>query len=113
MNDSGGVEEFKLVSQGQNYISAKVVLEGDGEPGTYKAIVVNGKVTNIIVFDPGRGYTKVPEVRLIETSNKIYPYSKNIGTPNRLKFTIQAVSIIKMKLQYQNTHLLLFYYFLM
>lgn len=85
MNDSGGVEEFKLVSQGQNYISAKVVLEGDGEPGTYKAIVVNGKVTNIIVFDPGRGYTKVPEVRLIETSNKIYPYSKNIGTPKSIK----------------------------
>lgn len=90
MNADGGISEFVLVDQGKNYVSAKVIVEGDGTPGTYKAIVVDGKVTNVIVSDPGRGYTRVPKINIIETSHKIYPYSKNIGIPRSIQIINQG-----------------------
>jgi hypothetical protein len=78
---SGGIKSFNILNTGDGYINPKIIVTGDGVSGQYLPIVQNQKITNISVIRPGSGFTKIPSVEIIESSNKIYLSSDNVGCP--------------------------------
>jgi len=60
-----GVESISVINPGYNYTVAPTVeIVGDGRGATAQAIIVNGKISEIIVLTPGINYTSAT-VRLI------------------------------------------------
>lgn len=80
----GGIESFNILNSGDGYVDPKIIVIGDGISGQYVPIVQNGNITNIAVIKKGSGFTKVPKIEVIESSNKIYLTSDNIGLPKNI-----------------------------
>ena len=53
-----GVEDVKVITPGSNYTSTPTIeIVGDGRGAKATALIVNGRLTSIIVTNPGIGYT--------------------------------------------------------
>jgi hypothetical protein len=53
-----GIDSIEVVASGREYTSTpSVVIEGDGNGATARALIVNGSLRRIEVTDPGTGYT--------------------------------------------------------
>ena len=53
-----GVESVRVITPGSNYTSTPTIeIVGDGRSAKATALIVNGKLTSIIVTNPGIGYT--------------------------------------------------------
>jgi len=80
----GGIESFEILNPGSGYINPKIVVIGDGIQGQYTPIVQNGSISNVSIVKRGSGFTKIPKVEVIESRNKIYLTSDNIGVPKNI-----------------------------
>ena len=77
---SGGITQIEIVNAGKNYIDPIIFADGDGNNGSFKAVVNNGSIIAVAIVDPG-SFTTVPEIKVLEGSHKIYPTSNTIGLP--------------------------------
>ena len=54
----GGIESVTIENSGINYMSTpKITIDGDGEGANAYAIIVNSKINNVIIDNPGQDYT--------------------------------------------------------
>ena len=75
-----------IVSPGQQYSKPEVVVSS-GEGSGLKAVadLENGSVTQVRVLEPGN-YTTTPSIEIIETDNKLFFNSNDIGIPQNISF---------------------------
>lgn len=65
-NQGFSISEIKIASGGANYSGIPTVLiEGNGTGAKAKAYISNGKVSGVVVTDPGSGYTLTPTITLV------------------------------------------------
>lgn len=82
-----GIAEIKIIDPGNGYsIPEAVVSSGDGSGLRIRLQSSGGIITSAIVENPGTGYTFTPTIDIIETDNKIFFESSNIGIPQNVKF---------------------------
>jgi len=56
--DAGMIRSFTIVDPGSNYTLPPLIgIDGDGEGASAHAVISNGEVVDIVVDDPGMGYT--------------------------------------------------------
>ena len=59
------VAAIDIARTGRNYtIAPRIVISGDGEGATATARVLNGRISEVIVTNPGTGYTSTPVITL-------------------------------------------------
>jgi hypothetical protein len=80
-NSFTGVDAIDLITPGRDYISANVVISGDGTGATAVASVVNGKVTSIEVTHKGINYSRAT-VTITDDGQ--------VGTESTAKAVLQA-----------------------
>lgn len=72
-------------NKGSNYVDPKIVIiEGDGVGLDFDTVVRSGEIFSITVKNAGKGYTKAPEIRIIEGSLGAYAQSNSIGIPQSI-----------------------------
>ena len=75
-----------IVSPGQQYSKPEVVVSsGLGSGLKAVADLENGSVTQVRVLEPGN-YTTTPSIEIIETDNKLFFNSNDIGIPQNISF---------------------------
>ena len=85
----------EIVTVGQNYSKPKVVVEGDGEGAAFDVVTSGGQIFDVIVTNPGRGYTKAPTIRIIESDVKLFAQGNRIGRPKNVKIVQNGSSFHK------------------
>ena len=81
------VKELVLKSSGKGYSKPEaVVSNGDGTGLKIKVTNVNGSIVKAEIISKGSGYTYTPTIDVIETDNKIFFKSNEIGIPKSVKF---------------------------
>ena len=72
-------------NKGSNYVDPKIVIiEGDGVGLDFDTVVRSGEIFSITVKNAGKGYTKAPEIKIIEGSLGAYAQSNSIGVPQSI-----------------------------
>lgn len=86
MNSSGGIDSFTVTNPGFGFVNPKIILEGEGNQGIFSvSLNQNGGVNGVRVLDTGSGYKKIPNVFVVDDTNKIYLTSKTIGVPRTIE----------------------------
>ena len=81
------ITEIKINYPGQNYSKPMAVLaSGDGTGLELETQYSGGIVTAIKIINPGSGFTTTPLIDVIETDNKLFFASNDIGIPKSVKF---------------------------
>ena len=84
---SGSIQEIKINYAGKNYSKPKAVLKsGDGSGLKLEVQSDAGIITAVKIINPGTGYTYTPSIDIIETNNKLFFTSSNIGVPTSVRF---------------------------
>lgn len=53
-----GIDEISIVAAGSGYTEVpEIAIDGDGEGAVAKAVVVNGKLKNVVILNSGSGYS--------------------------------------------------------
>jgi hypothetical protein len=95
--------QFKNISSiiienpGKNYINPKVLLlNSTGQFADFEVVKnSDGSIAGIITKNKGINYTVAPDVKIIETSPKIYFTSSNIGQPKNVEIIFNGKDFIK------------------
>ena len=63
---NGHLESFDVLTEGTGYTEAPLVsiVGGGGSGATAQAVITGGRVTRILVEQPGTGYTSQPSVSI-------------------------------------------------
>ena len=86
MNNEGGIVSFTVNDSGSGYVNPKIILIGNGKPGNFSiALNQNGGISNVNILNPGGGYSDIPKIYVVDSTNKIYLTSKNIGIPRTIE----------------------------
>ena len=84
---SQSITELTIITPGIGYVKPKaVVSSGDGSGLEIELSVLDGSIVKAEVIKPGSGYTFTPKLDIIETDNKLFFTSKDIGKPQSVKF---------------------------
>jgi hypothetical protein len=79
---SSGIESIEIVSAPGSYLTAPIIsINGDGVGANAYSVIVNGKITQIIVDDPGINYT---------TATAITTYQDEVDTSVDLSVNVQG-----------------------
>ena len=88
---------------GSNYSKPKVVItDGDGSDALFTLTSRNGKILDIQVKSPGRGYTAAPTIAIIESDARIYANGSDIGVPKNVSIVRNGASFHKDKTLYSD-----------
>jgi len=79
---NGRISSINLLNAGKNYSKPVVVASGNA---SLKAVVDAGKITGIVIDNPGSGYTTAPEIKIAESDVIAFFNSDDIGSPRNVK----------------------------
>ncbi len=83
---SGRITELSLVNGGNGYVKPKAVVTGDGTGLKVELTLENGSIVKAEISEEGSGYTYTPTIEIIETNNKLFFKSDEIGSPETIRF---------------------------
>ena len=79
------ISGVNVTEHGSNYSQPKVVItNGDGQDASFTITSRDGKVLDIQVRTKGKGYTKAPEIAVIEGDVKVFARGSDIGVPKNV-----------------------------
>ena len=71
---------------GNHYQNPKVViLDGDGKNAEFNITSRDGKILDVTVKNPGKGYTKAPTIAIVESDIKLFARGSRVGLPKNIK----------------------------
>ena len=75
-----------VTNSGADYSNPKVIiLDGDGINAEFNVTSRDGKVLDITVANPGKGYTKAPTIAIVESDVKLFAQGSRVGLPKNIK----------------------------
>ena len=83
---SGKITELTISNSGQGYVKPKAVVSGDGKGLEIALTLGNGSIVKAEIIKEGSGYTYTPSIEIVETNNKLFFESNEIGTPESIRF---------------------------
>ena len=84
---SNKITELTITDPGQGYSKPEaVVSSGDGTGLKISLTTENGSVVKAEIINAGSDYTYTPSIDIIETDNKLFFESNDIGIPQSIKF---------------------------
>ena len=83
---TGKITELSLLNGGSGYVNPEAIVFGDGSGLTIDLLVKNGAIVKAEISNGGSDYTYTPLIEVIETSNKLYFESEEIGKPDSVRF---------------------------
>ena len=83
---SGKITELTISNSGQGYVKPKAVVSGDGKGLEIALTLGNGSIVKAEIIKEGSGYTYTPSIEIVETNNKLFFESSEIGTPESIRF---------------------------
>jgi len=91
------ISSIVIENPGKNYIEPKAILLNATGKFAEFSIVKNadGSIAGVITKNKGIGYTVAPEIRIIESSPKIYFTSSTIGQPKNVRIIFNGKDFIK------------------
>lgn len=76
-----------ILDGGKNYSKPKAIItDADGIGAEFEVVQKNGVVIKIDIINSGKGYTYTPSVKIVESDNKLYFESTDIGIPENIRF---------------------------
>jgi hypothetical protein len=79
-----GIDSFNITAPGYSYTSATVTIVGDGEGAEAHAVISGGEIVDIVVDNPGSGYTYRPTVTI--TGNGLDAVAEAVLVPTSLNY---------------------------
>lgn len=79
-----GIGSFNITAPGYSYTSATVTIVGDGEGAEAHAVISGGEIVDIVVDNPGSGYTYRPTVTI--TGNGLNAVAEAVLIPTSLNY---------------------------
>ena len=83
---SNSITKIDIDFAGQNYSKPKAYVSGDGTGLELAVKIDNGIVTAVEILNPGKDYYSTPKIDIIETDNKLFFESNDIGIPQSIRF---------------------------
>ena len=81
------ITELVIINPGSNYVNPKAVIaSGDGEGLQVELTTVNGSIAKAEIIKSGSGYTYTPTLDIVESDNKLFFKSTDIGSPQSVRF---------------------------
>ncbi|AOV58590.1 structural protein [Synechococcus phage S-CAM3] len=80
------ISELSIVDSGKEYSKPDVIITGDGTGLEIELTVDGGRISAAKITNPGSGYLSTPTLDIIETDNKLFFTSLDIGVPQSAKF---------------------------
>lgn len=93
-----GISEIKVTKQGSGYVESPIVkIEGDGKNAKAHAVIINGKLSQIIIDDAGYGYS---EAKIIlegypNNASAIAKIESGIGTIRAYYYSAGVKTLMK------------------
>lgn len=80
------ISELKIDFAGQNYSKPMAIVTGDGTGLDIEVASDNGAISSVKILNPGKNYLSTPKIDIVETDNKIFFESNDIGIPQSIRF---------------------------
>jgi len=85
-SSKNNISELSIVYSGKEYSKPDVIITGDGTGLEIELIVDGGRISAAKILNPGSGYLSTPILDIIETDNKLFFTSSDIGVPQSARF---------------------------
>lgn len=91
------ISSVVIQNPGKNYINPKaILLNSTGNSASFEIIKNDdGSIAGIITTNKGSGYITAPDIKIVETSPKIYFTSSSIGQPKSVKIVFNGKDFIR------------------
>jgi len=83
---TNSISSLTIDFAGQGYSSPKAVVSGDGTGLEIEVQSDGGMITAVKIINGGRNYLSTPKIDIIETDNKLFFESTDIGIPQSIRF---------------------------